>query len=58
MTSNVIISLLAGFIFGFCFGLWYQAKVLDKPEVENNFNAEIKNKRGIFHFLFNKKKEL
>ena len=56
MTINII-SLLIGALIGVFCGLWFHAKVLDKPEVENNFNSEIKNKRGIFHFLFNKKKE-
>ena len=56
MQHEFINGLIAGLLIGMLLGIWFYSKVLDKPEVQNNYNSKIKQKRGIFNNIFRRNK--
>ena len=50
--KKIIIGALIGLFLGFALGVWFYAKVLDKPEIVNNNDIKQKIKRNTIRDLF------
>ena len=54
--NNYLLYILIGFIIGFIIGLFFYSRVLDKAEIENNYNSDvkIKQKKGLFRNIIDR----